>query len=211
MELKVKLTNSSASDNTYVWPRVGRIFLSKGETKIFPMSSIPDEADINRYQGFTADLEAGNIKVVLLTDLPVERIFIKKEKAVTKQDVENMMQKEVVITQQPTIIDRPEQKLDKSRFVEGKVEDFRADTRSMDNDEGKPLEPITVNIFKEDVKLPDTIELFKDSADAEYRKTSENIFAPRSIKEALDDKLDSMSEGPMEAMKKQRGRKKKDS
>jgi hypothetical protein len=230
MILSVKVTNISGKDRTYLWSNAGKFFVHMDKSEVLDFSILPTLSDVTRRKCLEADIKSKNVALTLITDLPVESAGRHSDLGYAKPKVEEMMKKEIEVEALEVLSTREEAKLNDMRFVKGKVEEFRSEAKSIDNNESKPMEPITVDMFKDKgfaAQLPPAVELFKDSADAAYRKTSENVFAPVSIEEKLESNESNMTKdapvtmqevvdnkvvesGPMEVMfeQKRRGRKK---
>jgi hypothetical protein len=160
MFIKVKVTNKTQVDRSLTWTIPAKVFIASKKAIELDYSNLPPCRDpyLSQYDTFVAEYKAGKIGLELTTDLPMPDKSAELVKESTVQTVLPIVKKKKKkhIPSMPAVVEQTSIKettvagrLDNDRFNKGAIADFEAAVKSLDNNEGKPAEPITVELFKD--------------------------------------------------------------
>jgi len=165
MILRAKIENKMSRARVVRWVSTG-VYLAPGESVEVELSELPDYTEKNfaRIKNMETEITDGVIGLTVITNLPVEApkdILVEEEKPKVKAS------KKVKVKEMPKVTDQ----INPERIFASKSLDERAqESISMDNNESKPPEPITVEMFA-DATSVNVVKAEKGEVDSVFTST----------------------------------------
>ena len=169
MTINARITNKLKDPRVYTWIDENGMYFEPGQTHEVDISRLPShfEGHISKRLDMRACLNAGEVTIKIVTDLPIIKLAKKsnpkpeKVKASEKAPVETLKEETPKVDlpkEQGTVtqeeITNKSVTLDNDRFVQGATDDFKNNAFKLDGDDQVIQEPLTVEIFANAPKGP---------------------------------------------------------
>lgn len=166
MKIVFEVTNKTRNDMQCTWTVPDKVFIGAGKTVSLRCNQLPCDVYpcTSQYDTFKAEYTKGRIDVKVRTDLKILPVLVKNSMTATKPEIKVKSKPEVKqkIKEEVAVKDSSAaSKLDSDRFVKGSADDFKSKPKSIDNNEHKIAEPVTVELFKDGkpIQEPQSMEM----------------------------------------------------